>query len=205
MIDLVCLVADSNMKAAVSALLGRHQALGIREIEREIVVHRQRDPGCYHRPVEVLRTYRHDAKHALIVLDHAWDGVPAQTGSALERLMEDRLKTAGMGGWAVPVVIEPELEAWVFSGSPHVSEVLGWTGRRRELRKALEHKGLWNPGDPKPSDPKQALKWVLRVAEQSISSRYFRQLAEKVSVKNCQDRSFGRFKQLLQDWFPPNP
>ena len=46
MTDLVCVVADKNMKAAMEGILGRHQALGIVAPTYEIVVHPDRDPGC---------------------------------------------------------------------------------------------------------------------------------------------------------------
>ena len=36
--DLLCLVADKNMEAAVSGLLSRPRALGIRPIARELMV-----------------------------------------------------------------------------------------------------------------------------------------------------------------------
>ena len=48
MIDLFCLVADKNMEAAVSGLLDRPESLGIRRIERQVVIHDRRDPGCFH-------------------------------------------------------------------------------------------------------------------------------------------------------------
>ena len=205
MMDLVCLVADKSMQAAVSGLLDRPHALGIRPITKEIPVHQERDPGCCHHPMKVLRAYHGSAKHALIILDHAWDGVPEETGAGLETFIEARLERDGLEGWAVPVVIEPELEAWVFSGSPHVGRVLGWTNRSPALREALEQQGLWRPEDPKPSDPKAALEWVLETAgKRPVSSAYFRDLARKVSTTGCRDRAFLRFRKLLQGWFPPD-
>lgn len=205
MIDLVCLVADRNMGEAVSALLLRHEALGIRQITRQILVHPQKDSGCCTRPVEMLDNYRREAEHAMVILDHAWSGVPAQSGSDLESFIENKLRLSGMNDWAVPIVIYPELEAWVFSDSPHVANVLGWAGRSPDLRSALEKRGLWDSGDLKPRDPKAALEWALGAAGMDpISSTYFRELAQKVSVRRCQDRSFLRFKELLQNWFPPN-
>ena len=205
MIDLVCLVADRNMREAVSALLLRHQALGIRQITKEILVHPEKDSGCCTRPVEMLDDYRREAEHAMVILDHAWSGVPAQSGTDLESFIEKKLRLVGMNDWAVPIVIYPELEAWVFSDSPHVAAVLGWAGRSPDLRSALEKRGFWDSGDLKPRDPKAALAWALGVAGMDpISSTYFRQLAERVSVQRCQDRSFLRFKELLQNWFPPN-
>ena len=105
----------------------------------------------------------------------------------------------------MPVVIDPELEAWVFSDSPHVDKVLGWTNRNPTLREALEQQKLWGPKDSKPADPKAALEWVLKTAgRRPISSAYFRNLARRVSTKRCQDRAFLRFRKLLQDWFPPD-
>ena len=205
MTDLVCLVADNSMQAAVSELLDRPHALGIRSITKEIPVHRERDSGCCYAPMKVLRAYRGSAKHALIILDHDWDGVPETTGAELESFIEERLERDGIEGWAVPVVIDPELEAWVFSDSPHVDKVLGWTNRNPTLREALEQQKLWGPKDSKPADPKAALEWVLKTAgRRPISSAYFRNLARRVSTKRCQDRAFLRFRKLLQDWLPPD-
>ena len=205
MTDLVCLVADNSMQAAVSELLDRPHALGIRSITKEIPVHQERDSGCCYAPMKVLRAYRGSAKHALIILDHDWDGVPETTGAELESFIEERLERDGIEGWAVPVVIDPELEAWVFSDSPHVDKVLGWTNRNPTLREALEQQKLWGPKDSKPADPKAALEWVLKTAgRRPISSAYFRNLARRVSTKRCQDRAFLKFKRLLQGWFPPD-
>ena len=202
--DLVCLVADKQMKAAVSTLLDRHNELGIRLITKAVLQHPHHDPGCYHNPTEILRGYRQRAEHALIILDLDWDGVPAASGAELESLIEDKLDCAGMKGWAVPVVIEPELEAWVFNASPEVERVLGWKGQRAALREALEKQGLWTPGTPKPIDPKTALEWLLGKTGKSRSSSLFRELARKVNTKGCRDRGFRRMKQLLRGWFPPN-
>ena len=102
MTDLVCLVADNSMQAAVSELLDRPHALGIRSITKEIPVHQERDSGCCYTPMKVLRAYRGSAKHALIILDHDWDGVPETTGAALESFIEERLERDGIEGWAVP-------------------------------------------------------------------------------------------------------
>ena len=202
--DLVCVVADSNMEAALSGLLNRPKALGIRPITAEIPVHEQRDPGCFHRPTEILERYRESARHALIILDHAWEGVPAKTGAELESLLEERLAYEGMAGWAVPIVIDPELEAWVFSSSPHVDQVLGWRDRNPALRTALGQQGLWESEEPKPADPKRALEWALRVARKPRNSAIYRELARRVSTTRCQDRAFQRLRGLLQDWFPPS-
>ena len=202
--DLVCLVADRQIEATISTLLDRPRALGIRPITKEILRHPESDPGCYERPTDLLRGYRNEVERALVVLDHAWKGVPATSGPELEILIEARLSREGMAGWAVPVVIEPELETWVFSASSHVDKVLGWQGRSPALREALETHRLWKPEDPKPADPKAALEWAVRQAGKRRDTPIYRELARRVSTRRCQDRAFLRLRNLLQDWFPPN-
>ena len=202
MIDLVCVVADKQMEAAISALLDRPSALGIRPIEKEILRHPGHDPGCFTNPTEILRGYRKSAEHALIILDHKWEGVPTQSGEELEDLIADKFRIAEMEDWAAPIVIDPELEAWVFSGSPHVSQILGWQNRNPDLRETLERQGFLEPGNPKPHDPKAALTWALREVRKPRNSSMFRELARKVNTRRCQDRAFSRLKRLLRDWFP---
>ena len=204
MIDLVCLVADKNMRAAIEGMLQRVHALGIVEIRFETIVHPRRDSGCFHQWNELLGGHRERAKHGLVVLDRAWDGAPAETGIALESLLEDSLRTSGLGDWARAVVIDPELEVWVFSDSPHVARSLGWREGTAALREALTAQGLWNQEDAKPADPKAALQWALRKARKPPSSSLFRELAGTVSLDRCQDRAFVRLRDLLVGWFGAN-
>jgi len=201
MTDLVCVVADKNMEATVSVLFDRPEALGIRQIEWEVLVHPHRDPGCFHEAHALLAGYRDRAKQALVVLDAAWEGAPAQTGKELERLLEDDLRTRGLEDWARAVVIDPELEVWVFSDSPHVATTLGWQDAPGSFRAQLEARSLWEPGAAKPSDPKRAMEWALGQARRPRSSAIYRELAGKVSLQGCRDRSFLRLVTLLRGWF----
>ena len=199
--DLVCIVADKDMKAAITQLFRRSKNLGTRVFEYEVVTHPEHDPGCFHNSEKILNGYCSTAKHALIILDYDWDGVPASNGSELEDQLEQSLNKRYEEGWARAVVIEPELEAWVFSISPHVAKVLGWPSNER-LRSTLASAKLWRAGQPKPSDPKTALEEALRRRQIPRSSSIYRQLAERVGTKSCTDRSFVRLKSLLNAWFP---
>ena len=200
--DLLCLVADRNMSSAISGLLSRPESLGIQNIEYRLETHPRRDPGCFYEGAEFLGSQRSEAKHAIVVLDHAWSGVPADSGHELEALLDNRLARAGIEGWARAIVIEPELEAWVFSGSIHVSEALGWRDRDPSLREALTLQGLWPDDHHKPPDPKAAMEWALRQVRVSRSSSIYGELASRVSTTNCTDRAFVRFRQTLREWFP---
>jgi hypothetical protein len=203
--DLVCLVADKDIEATMNGILTRHQALGICPIEFEVLVHPQRDPGCFHRPEPLLESYRAWARYALIVFDQAWTGAPAGGGIETERLLEKRLRDRNMAEWARPVVIEPELEVWVFADSPHVSTVLGWKDPAQPLRAELDRRGLWPDSSAKPPDPKATVEWALRQMGKPRSSALYGDLASRVSLSKCGDRSFLRLRSTLSSWFPPRP
>jgi len=168
--DLVCLVADTSMAATIEGILGRPQALGIRAIQTEVIVHPRRDPGCFHEAAGLLLGYRNSAEHALVMLDRQWDGAPADTGEELEDLLEKSLEKSDLGDWAHAVVIDPELEAWVFSDSPHLASVFGWQAGMADLRRKLANQGLWREGDDKPHDPKAAAEWIRRQSRKPLSS-----------------------------------
>jgi hypothetical protein len=202
MSDLICLVADENMEAVMQGLFTRPQALGIHPIEHEVVVHPRRDPGCFHEAAEILKTYRHSHAHALALLDQAWQGTPATTGLELEAMLRERFRRTGLNGWAEVVVIDPELEIWVFGNSPWVDRCLGWAGRNMPLRAWLESEQLWPVAAQKPTDPKVAVERSLRELRRPRSSSIYRDLASNVSLDRCTDRAFLRLKALLQMWFP---
>ena len=203
MMDLVCVVADKQIRAALAGLLERPRALGIRPITKEILLHPEHDPGCFLRPALILRGYRQAAEHALILLDHDWDGVPTASGADLEARIGEKLGSAGMADWAAPVVIDPELEAWVFGASPRVAEMLGWT-EPTSLRETLEQRGFWKPDALKPADPKAALEYVLGRTGKGRSASLFRRLAQRAGTRSCRDRAFLRLRNLLRSWFPPD-
>lgn len=201
MIDLLCLVADKNMEAVVGELLGRYQSLGIREITRQILVHPQRDSACYEDPVALLRGWTGGASHALVVFDRAWEGAPDEDPLQLEMVVDRKLGQLG-AGWAKSVVIDPELEVWLFRDSPRLDEALGWKDRTPPLRQELARLRLWAADAAKPADPKQAIEWALRQARLPRSSSIYRQLAKALGTKGCTDLAFLRFQSTLRGWFP---
>jgi hypothetical protein len=202
MSDLICLVADKNMEAVMEALFTRPQALGIQAIQHDVVVHPRRDPGCFHEAEEFLKTYRYSHAHALALLDHAWQGAPATTGLQLEEMLRERFRRTGLYDWAEVVVIDPELEVWVFSDSPWVDRCLGWSGRNVPLRAWLQSEQLWPVAAQKPTLPKVAVERSLHELRRPRSSSIYRDLATNVGLDRCTDAAFLRLRALLQMWFP---
>jgi len=199
--DLVLLTADKNIEHGLRGLLSRPKALGIRAVTSKIYVHSQRDPACARKAHEFLRQFADDYQHALVVFDHEGCGREERAPAQLEEDVRQQLAANGWEHRAQAVVIAPELEAWVFSASPHVETCLEWAGPVR-LRNWLQDKGFWPEEQAKPVDPKAALEAALAALRRPRSSSIYENLGRSVGVGQCEDHAFNRLRTALQQWFP---
>jgi hypothetical protein len=200
--DLVVLAADKNAQLAVCGILVRHHSLEIRPVSADYLVHPKHDPGCARSSDAILRPYCMRRAHAIVVMDHEGSGSEAIGRDDLERTIEQTLARNGWGDRAAAVVISPELENWVWSGSTEVDRQLGWVHRSPTLRRWLEEQGLWPTGAAKPPRPKEAMQRVLREVRKPWSSAIHAQLAKHVSLQRCSDPAFRKLVSVLQSWFP---
>jgi hypothetical protein len=199
--DLVVLTADKSIERVISCLLTRRQALGIRRVEFDVFVHPGRDPGCLNKSHDFLRPFQSQYAHALVVFDKAGSGAETRARTDIEEKLTQRLAANGWRGRAGVVVIDPELEVWVWSDSPEVDACLGWSDRSPALRQWLRTRGLWEEDDTKPQMPKEAFEAALQCVRIPLSSAIFAELAQSVSVNRCRDSSFQALRDLLTDWF----
>jgi hypothetical protein len=199
--DLVVLVADRNMEAMVHAILLRPQALGIRAVDFEIRRHPERDCGCVLSGVEYLKLFIGTHQYALLLFDHEGCGKEIESPPNIEARLESNLSDSGWGKKSVAIVIEPELETWVWGNSVHVVREMGWYGRTPDLGTWLVSKGLLAEDGKKPSRPKEAVEAALREVRKPRSSALYEALGEKVSLARCEDRAFIKLKKVLKDWF----
>jgi hypothetical protein len=200
--DLVVLAADLNMEFAVRGLISREYALRIRRITFEVFRHPHRDPGCLLRSHLFLRPYSGQYAHAIVMFDREGCGREDLSSSELTQMVEQGLDSSGWNGRATAIVLDPELENWVWSDSPHLADVFGWRDRQPDLRTWLNRKGHWPEGFSKPRNPKSAVEDALRETGTPRSSALYRNLAERVSFQRCTDPSFERFRTQLATWFP---
>ena len=200
--DLFVLAADLELANALEGLLSRSNDLGIRDIAFDIERHPNRDSGCRSDAVEYLRPYHGRYRYALVVFDHHGCG-SLQTREQIQKTLEQQLSRNGWENGAKVIVIEPELEVWVWSNSPAVSRVLGWGDRYDELRKWLGDQQLWPLGDSKPSHPKKAMREAMRRGRVQRSARKFSELATAVELDGCQDPAFNELRTTLRSWFSP--
>lgn len=201
--DLVVLVADKNTQFTLQGIFSRPQSLGIREISlsSDIFVHPQRDPGCYNQCVNFLRSLKGVYNYGLVVFDHEGSGQEIKDRVAIETEIEQQLSDSGWNNRNSVIVLEPELESWVWSDSPHVERILGWEDQATSLKDWLIGHSFLEIEQIKPSRPKEALEATLRFVSKPRSSSIYEQLARNVGFAKCQDSSFLKLKTVLQKWF----
>lgn len=209
--DLLVYVADGNMEEAVGGLLDRdgvHHVIGcapfVFDSRTDIRVAKgQNDPGVYTRADALMRPFAGEYRHAVVIVDEEWDGSPGIT--AIEARLRAHLIAAGWpADQSLALVVSPEADVWLWSDSPHTATALGWASWDT-LRPALEGAGHLAAEATKPARPKEAAEWALRQGPKRIprSSRIYREVSGKVSVRRCEDRSLTTFIGQLQTWFPP--
>jgi hypothetical protein len=202
-LDLIVLGADADAEWPVRTLLEkRHAALHIRPISCKVIRCSGHDAGVYQLAKDLLRPYVKRADYALVMLDREGSGREKQTANRIELELEKRLERNGWssqdgGSRCAAIVLDPELEVWVWSRSPHVYTVLGLDAQT--LQQLLA--GFERGPEGKPRRPKEALQAALRRSGRPFSAAIFREWAEKVSL-DAHERAFDKFRSTLQVWFP---
>jgi len=198
--DLIILVADKNTESAIQGLLLRPKALGIRSnLKWDIFVHPQRDPGCLRNAHNFLKPFCKEYSYALIIFDREGCGKENLSVKDLEEKVQKNLKSSGWDARAEVIVIDPELEVWVFSNSPHVVDLIA-EGDKEAYHNILSKEERTSTG--KPCKPKQVMENILREKNIPRSSAIYKQLAKKVSLSKCCDPSFNQLCKILKTWFP---
>jgi len=197
--DLVILFADKDAEQGVGCLIrARAAGLGIREITFKQAVHPKHDGGVFQKAEEFLRAFLRTHAYALAILDFEGCGQERRmSASEVERSIEGRLSSNGWDDRSAAIVIEPELEAWLWDPSLTVRSVLGSGIAEAVLRGSL---GLI---DGKPPRPKEVFQDLLRKHGVRRSSSLFALTASRIDFDHCQDRAFQKLRSTLRGWFPP--
>ncbi|HDH96343.1 MAG TPA: hypothetical protein ENF73_01285, partial [Proteobacteria bacterium] len=162
--DLVVLCADLCQQKVIEVLLGkRAKSLGIRKIKFDIIKAPLGDSDVRAHWETYLQPYYRVARHCLVIFD--WEGCgveqqaaePARLEEELEECINAKAARAGRTNWASVIAIQPELEIWAWTNSPHVPRALGfermsYDGLRRKLRGRFPK--YWSKDSDKPLRPK---------------------------------------------------
>ncbi len=197
--DLALLVADKNMDYALRGILSRHESIGVQKLDYEIGQHMGRDGGVRTTGPETLSLLRDQFRDGILMLD--WEGSGSDSDNALILEQElDRRLTPFWGKRAKAIVIEPELDAWVWGSDNVMQDVIGWC-EDLGIRKWLANRGYEFHQNQKPVLPKEALQTLMEQLRRPRSSALYEKVTAKISLRNCNDPSFNRLKTTLQKWF----
>lgn len=199
--DLVVLVADAHIQQTIEDLLHQSESLGIAQIAFDIFRHNNKDSGCRTQAVNYLRQHINFYTHSLVVFDrHGCSSSDSRVD--IQNQVELGLRRNGWQDRSKAIVIDPELEVWIW-GCQEALPVLGWQDGYDSLRHWLRQKRLWPDSALKPPDPKKALKAVMgRTKQRRLSGVLYGQIAHAVNFEHCQDAAFNEFRNTLQSWFP---
>ena len=203
--ELVILVADSTMEAVLRAFFGRESwdlTLQCGQFDvwpEEDIFHDplHTDGGVHKSAQELLRPYLSTHSRAMVVLDQKFGGqLPAAD------VRQDILARLNQNGWhdrCEVVVVDPELEVWLWQNSPHVKQALMFSG---SLRQHLQDNGQWPAGAPKPLEPKETIQALVKAKKALKTKVVYSRIARSISIQGCTDQSFDLFANTIRLWFP---
>ena len=197
---LFVLVADNEMEQTLKSVLNRPESLGIRRLKYRCIRHPNRDNGCRTNAAQFLRSFLQTYNHSIVIFDRVGCG-SEKSRTEIERDVDLALRHNGWGKRGRSIVIDPELEAWLWTSSPVVLKSLGWSRGYEELKSWLVNKELWNQSSSKPLDPKEALIQTLKRTRQKRSARLYGKIASSVSLQRCEDPAFCKLKRILRKWY----
>ena len=202
--DLIILVADQNMRDCIEGLIPKlPHALKITPFTYDIFVHTNRDPGCRTQSPAFLISFQNKYRFGLVIFDKEGCGQESLSREELEENVEISLSITGWNDRAKTIVIEPELENWIWVRSSQLAEIINWENIDSLYQWLADEEYLTNDS-PKPQHPKEAFEAALYISKKRRSSSIYKQISSRVSFKNCTDQSFLKFIQCMNDWFQNN-
>lgn len=200
MTDLVLLVPDKNTESTVHGALARPEALGIRAVSYQVLVDQGRDGGVRRRGAQLLAAQHRRFSHALLLLDYEGCGADV-AASELEAYLDGEL-AATWADRAKAIVIDPEVDVWMWGTEAHLRQMVGWA-LDVDPREWLAGQSFVIHAGGKPARPKEALDAVFRHARMPRSSARYRYMAERTSLTRCLDPAFVRLRTTMGRWFGP--
>ena len=207
-LGLIALVADNDAREFLKALLPRLLETGLTaEFTFEIIRHPNRDNGCFSRAADLLNDSS-DATHALVLFDKHGSGRESKSREIIEQKVEEDLARSGWARTKVrAIVIDPELENWIWIRNQHLARALSWRDETT-LYHWLQRQKAIPKGATKPTPPKEWMIKALKQRNRSHSAAIFNQIAQRVSLRwalhACHDQSFHDLVFTLRQWFPPS-
>jgi hypothetical protein len=200
--DLIVLTADLDAKLGIGTVLRRAAALRIRELSSDVIRHDRRDNGVFREAPEQLRSQLRNYSFAVVICDREGCGREPLTRKQIEENLETRLQANGWVDRACAIVIDPELEAWLWGDRNALAAVIGWMEGAEHLDGWLAERRLVGSSAGKPTRLKETLRRVLMQTHKRHSPTIFQEMAQRADTATCQDPAFAKLLSTLRRWFP---
>lgn len=200
--DLIVSVADGCQEKVMEALLPRvPRCSGTETFTFEIIRNILCDSGSYNGSHELLRPFIRDFRYSLVILDFEGSGVEGiKTREETEQDIETLLCKNGWAGRNAAIVVNPEIETWMWIDSIHVGNAIGWE-RSESLYEWARSSGILGVDTYKPLRAKESFRLALKESNTSFSSSIYKKIASRVSYRSCNDPAFLKLISTLQRWF----
>ncbi len=201
--DLIVTVADSYQQKLMEALLPRVPVSShTRNFSFDIILNPNHDSGSYNESHELLRPFINQYRFAIVLFDQEGCGMEhLKSGKEIEVDVYNQMNNNGWEQRNSVIVIEPELENWMWQDNVHVEQAIGWE-KVNSLYDWARNEGLIRMDAIKPERPKETLEKALRISNKPKSASTYRKIAENVSYRKCTDPAFLKLIHQLQLWFP---
>ena len=205
--ELIILVADGTMRAVFAAFFARERwerrlCCGSFDLwPQEDIINDtlHTDGGVHRRAHELLRPYLNTHQHTMVVIDQQFGG-DRPAGEVRSEILDNLYRN----GWAEDrcevIVIDPELEVWLWQDNPNIAQAINYTGS--SLRQRLQDQGEWPADAAKPLDPKASIQALIKPQRALKTKVVYSRIARSVSVSGCTDPAFLLFAGTLRRWFP---
>ncbi len=200
--DILILTADKCAELTMKALMNRMpKSENIAEFCFDVITHPKRDPGIANQAVEYVRPYIGDYRFLLVIFDHEGSGMENYPRIDLESHIESELNQNGWQDRNACILLEPELESWLWVNKTHLHRVMEWRNEQ-DIYSWLEMNGFNSlPTIRKPERPKEAFESALRFQKIPFSAALYSGLAQQASYKDCVDPSFKKLVSAVRNWF----
>lgn len=202
--DLFILTADKDAEHGIRSLLeNRRTTLQIRAISFKCVAHPRHDNGVRTRAHEFLRSFLNQYQRALVIFDLEGCGLEEKhSAEQIEANVENLLSVNGWHARSSAIVLEPELEAWLWDQRLNVRKVMSFMQAEETKQQLLTASSLTAQDQIKPTRPKEAFDFLLKTSRVNRSSSLYVDLAKEIDIRHCSDRAFAKFLKTLREWFP---
>ena len=204
------LTADADAEALMRAVLSRHKALQIRPVAFDIKRLPGRDNGMVNEGPEIARVLVNKSEHARLLLmwDHHGSGWEKRNPDQATIRIQERLNGVTWMGRSSAMVLVPELEEWLWHCPESIAAHLGVSNLEfAELSERAAIRLAKPLQRCKREYPKELFGIVFhgRKRRQPLPED-FRVLGSSADLTQWRaSETFGRFTQVLQEWFPVKP